>query len=113
MRLLSFANFEMPTIFSRVFDRDGAGQPPKSSPGDTRHADDFVKHPRVEFHDPNSLHFPEAMRPVVPGNANVTAGISMVEYCHQPTWDRGALDLAGPVRTFFASQMYDNRVKHL
>lgn len=113
MRLLNFANFEMPAVFQRFWDRDGNGQPPANSPGETRHADDLLCYPRVQFHNPDALHFPNMMLPTIPGNQNVTMGTAMVEYSHQPQWDRSAVDQAGPVRRFFQGVLFDNRVKHL
>jgi hypothetical protein len=111
MRLLNFANFEMPALFARIEPR--GIQPPKVNPGDTRHVDALVNRPLFGVYDPNSLHFPEAMKPVVPGNPNVTMGFGMIEYDHQPQWDRSAVDLAGPVRQFFQGVLFDNRLKHL
>lgn len=111
MKLLNFANFELPAVFAKMTLR--GGQPPASSPGETRHADDLIKYPNLQFLDPNALNFKQATVPVVPGNANVTCGLGMVEYDHQALWDRSAVFQAGPVKKFFQGVLFDNRVKHL
>jgi hypothetical protein len=111
MKLLNLANFELPAVFAKLTLR--GGQPPASASSETRHADDLVRHPSLQFCDPNALNFKRYMMPVVPGNANVTMGMGMVEYSGQPLWDRSAGFQAGPVKKFFQGILFDNRVKHL
>jgi hypothetical protein len=111
MRLLNFANFELPAVFAKLNLRGG---PPVSSPGETRHVDDLINYPNIGFHDPNSLHFPQAQRPIVPGHGGqITMGLGMVEYSGQPQWDRSAVCQAGPIKAFFQGVLFDNRVKHI
>lgn len=110
MRLLNFSNFEMPAVFAKLVPR---GQPPQKTL-ETRRVSDALSHPQFAFFDPNALHYPDHTLPVNPGNGGyVTCGAGMVTYNHQATWDRSRVDLAGPVREFFRSTMWDNRVKHL
>lgn len=113
MRLLNFANFEMPAAFSRIFDRGNSGQPPKMEQGETRYVSDALNHPVFNLYNPEALHFPRAQLPVVPANGNITMGMMMPEYDNQAIWDRTAPCQAGPVREFFRGVLFDNRIKHL
>jgi hypothetical protein len=110
VKLLNFANFEMPAVFAKLQLR--GGQPPVAAPGETRNAHDLVTSPRFGVYDPNALHFPDAQGPLVRGNSNVTMGVGMVEY-GQATWDRSKEYECGPVLAFFQGVLFDNRVKHL
>lgn len=77
-----------------------------------RRADDAWLRPHVEFHNPDDLHFPNKMLPPVPGDGGqITAGLNMVVYDHQPLFDR-LCDMAGPVKRFFAGVVYDQRIRH-
>ena len=117
MRLFSWQHFNLPTVFSRLA-LDGVS-PPKVASGETRPAADALDRPFVQFYNPDALHFPDHnwANPqndgALPGNHNVTLGVGMVTYDHQSTWNRHAPCQAGPVREFFKSQYYDNRIKQL
>lgn len=102
--------FELASIFGKF---SGLISPREIKNVENRLVADVIEKPFHALYDPNSLHFPDHMLPTVPGNSNVTCGVGMVEYAHQPHWDRNDPNVAGPVRRFFWDLMYDNRVKHL
>lgn len=111
MKLMNAFNFELPAIFQKIAP---GSNPPAAAPKETRHVADALAHPSLAFHDPASLHFPNHGKPVVPGAGGyVTMGLGSIQYDHQASWDRGAVNQAGPVREFFRGLLYDNRVKHL
>lgn len=101
--------YELPSPFSKFIGALTA--PPRRASIENRPAADMIAAPTIMFYDPASLHYREAMRPTVPGNPNVTAGLGMIQYDHQAMWDRNAVCEAGPVRQFFHDMMEDNRVK--
>jgi hypothetical protein len=109
MKLWDAMGFELPSIFGRL---SGITAPHEKIVGENRSVADALARPQIQFFDPGSLHFPDHTLPTVPGNSNITCGVGMVEYNHEPRWDR-ANDAAGPVRKFFRDLMYDNRIKHL
>lgn len=93
---------------------DAFTNPPRVSPTDIRATRDIHTNPHLQFYDPNSLQFADAQGPIVRGfGGYFSAGMGMVRYDHQPTWDRTIADLAGPVRAFFRRILFDNRTKHL
>lgn len=102
--------FELPNAFSRAI--AALTSPPRVGIVEARTTDQALSKPRMPFYNPDDLHFPEAMKPVVPGNGGyITAGLDMVPYDHQPLWDRNATIEAGPVREFIRDMMVNPRIK--
>lgn len=103
--------YNLPWVYANSSENNA---PPKSVKSiENRNVADVLARPRYAVIDPATLHYPNHVLPVVPGNANVTCGASMVPYDHQPQWDRTAIDQAGPVRELFRQILHDNRVKHI
>ena len=111
MNIWKALGFEMPSAFAKFSARV---HPPKVSSTEHRHASDAIASPVLQFYNPDALHFPDHMKPVLPGHGGyVTCGLGMVTYDHQPMWDRHDACVAGPVRKFIRDMVFDNRVKHL
>lgn len=86
--------------------------PPTATPTDDRTTREVHERPHFVLYDPDSLHFPDAQGPLIRHNGSYhSAGIEMINYDHQPMWNRDAADMAGPVRKFFRRMTWDNRIK--
>lgn len=85
--------------------------PTVSTATDTRTVAAILNAPQFALYNPTELHFADAMRPPVPGGV-ADSGLMQVAYDHQPKYDRNG-DMAGPVRDFFRSWFYSNRVRHV
>lgn len=100
--------FEMPGVFSKIAAH--LTSPPRVGIVEARSTDAALNCPQLQFYDPASLKFPNAMKPVIPDTGGqITMGLGMVTYDGQPIFDRNVDP--GPVREFFRGVREDNRIK--
>lgn len=101
-------HFNLPKIFGNLDLLHTA--PPKEKHDDNRPVADALDRPHVAFYNPDALHFPtkDYATPhgagLIGNGGNITAGLNMIEYDHQATWNR-EIGGAGPVRQFFANEI--------
>jgi len=82
--------------------------PPIKGLHDAREISEVFHNPQVGLYDPNEVGQKQHMLPNVPG-APPTTGLMQVCYDHQPIYDRGKFDQAGPVRAFFRTMLRQQR----
>lgn len=76
-------------------------QPRQMVPDDNRPVATVLAAPSIGIYSTDQLVFRDTTMPVCPNGPPGDAYGGFVVYDGQPTWDRGAVQLAGPVRDFF------------